>query len=453
MSSIIRFCVQFLIVFVPIVSGTLLLAFFERFSRLEVALISLLMTALPWLFYELMARSEHQHRANKALLHFCNSLEKVFSSMSVIEKKSEEHPRALMAELKLLQGIMHQISIEKEETITASNQTQINLGSTYNKTVQQPNPRAAANTTQKGQTSTQSAPQKKPASTKPIPSAEIVELSPKAKNKKESVSSEIEGETDAEVMIETNRSLTRNELLTVIETALSSDHIEMLVQPIVSLPQRKARHFECFSRIRTPDGNIFTPDHFVHLAEEENLIRLLDNAMLFRCIQMARASVTKKFDVNFFCNVSQHTLSDKFFFNSLIEFFHSNRELGRNIILEFHETAIIEKIDELEPLFRKLKLYDCRFSVDQVTNLNLNVKKLKALNFKYIKFNSESLIHKLHTEEGIKDIKAFKQACNAQNLDVIVSHVEDEKTLIEMNDFHFDFGQGYLFGSPVLSKA
>lgn len=453
MLSFIRFCLQVLIVIVPTTLLSFLVINIATLTKLEIAMASLLSAALPWLFYELLSRNDHQQKASKALLHFCESLEKMFSSMSVLQKKTEENPKELMAELKMLQGILHQITLEKQQRPAASNQTQANLNATYNQVVNEPSPRAfeaAIHTASKEQNREQNVSKQSQDQPHEPASAKVVNFNA---NKDKHTNKEDVEPSESETIIETNKPLTRNQLLTVIETALSSDHIEMLVQPIVSLPQRKARHFECFSRIKTPDGNIFTPDHFVHLAEEENLIRLLDNAMLFRCIQMARASVKKKFNVNFFCNVSQHTLSDKFFFDSLIEFFHSNPELGRNIILEFHEKAVLEKIDELEPLFRKLKLYDCRFSVDQVTNLKLDVKRLHKLNFKFIKFNSESLVNKIQTDEGVDQVKAFKKLCNAQNMDVIISHIEDEKSLVELNDFHFDYGQGYLFGSPVLSKS
>lgn len=242
------------------------------------------------------------------------------------------------------------------------------------------------------------------------------------------------------------------QILNIIEKALNADRIEMLVQPIVSLPQRKARHFECFSRIREEDGTIYTPDHFVHLAEEENLIRLVDNAMLFRCIQMARSSVKKQFDVSFFCKISQHTLSDQFFFESLSEFFHSNRDLAKHIVFEFHEGAIKNNLQKIEPFLRKLHLFDCRFSIDQVTHLDLDIKSLKDLNFKYIKFHSPILTKALGINSGRKQIEDLKKTCDRYNMDLIISHVEEEHALLKLADFNFDYGQGFLFGTPVLSK-
>ncbi len=415
-----NFIIQFLIVFIPTVFSGMIILNYAAMSKLEIALSAFLIAATPWLLLELLQRHTHQKKSNQALLRFCSSLDQVFSSVNTIEKQSAEHPKEMIAELKMLQGILKQIAIERgDETIKE------NLGAPQGQVI--PNDITENN----GNTAEYIRDKTPP----------LVEVSPPDIH-------EVKENEETERTIP----LTRKQLLLIIEEALNSDKIEMLVQPIVSLPQRKARHFECFSRIKTTDGTIYTPDHFVHLAEEENLIRLVDNAMLFRCIQMARSSVKKKFNVNFFCNVSCHTLSDKFFFESLIEFFQSNRELGRNIILEFHETAIFEKLNELEPFFRKLKLYNCRFSVDQVTRFDIDISRLRKLNFKYVKFHSDAIAESIKTDEGIQKVREFKKICNIENIDVILSHVEDEKALLDFNDFHFDYGQGYLFGSPVISK-
>jgi cyclic-di-GMP phosphodiesterase TipF (flagellum assembly factor) len=38
-------------------------------------------------------------------------------------------------------------------------------------------------------------------------------------------------------------------------------------------------------------------------------------------------------------------------------------------------------------------------------------------------------------------------------MDVIVTKVEEEKDLLEILDYQFDYGQGYLFGKPRLNKG
>ncbi len=45
----------------------------------------------------------------------------------------------------------------------------------------------------------------------------------------------------------------------IIRTALTENRVDLYLQPIVSLPSRKAVHYECFSRVRDLDGYIIAP--------------------------------------------------------------------------------------------------------------------------------------------------------------------------------------------------
>lgn len=425
MSAIRNFTLRFLIVFLPMTLTSLIFVNFQVFTKLELALSCLLVAGIPWLLYEILQRVDYQRTANKAMIEFCSSMEHVFTRMNSLEESAQKAPQEMMSELQMLQSIMETL-LEEKEGIPLKQQA------TSGGRPAKPSPPPPHAQREKA----------------PQFSADVIDI------QGAEYTTDSPEDTCPNTVTEdkTTAPLSRKHLLEIIETALNSDSIEMLIQPIVSLPQRKARHFECFARIREKDGTIYTPDHFLHLAEEENLIRLVDNAMLLRCIQMTRSSVQKKFDVNFFCNMSQHTLSDKFFFEGLLEFLNSNRDLARHMIFEFHEKAITEHLDTLAPFLQKLKLYNCRFSIDQVTNLNVDVKRLKTLNFKFIKFHSDVLVETIKTDLGYQQVADFKKECNNQDIDVILSHIEDEKSLLELNDFHFDYGQGFLFGSPVLSK-
>jgi len=63
--------------------------------------------------------------------------------------------------------------------------------------------------------------------------------------------------------------IAEEEILGHIREALGSNRIDLYLQPIVSLPQRRTRHYEAFSRIRTADGRIVTPAQYIEVAKEQ----------------------------------------------------------------------------------------------------------------------------------------------------------------------------------------
>ena len=54
------------------------------------------------------------------------------------------------------------------------------------------------------------------------------------------------------------RSLTREAIVDLIGKAVDANRIDLYLQPIVTLPQRKVRYYEALSRLRTEDGDVIT---------------------------------------------------------------------------------------------------------------------------------------------------------------------------------------------------
>jgi cyclic-di-GMP phosphodiesterase TipF (flagellum assembly factor) len=50
-------------------------------------------------------------------------------------------------------------------------------------------------------------------------------------------------------------------------------------------------------------------------------------------------------------------------------------------------------------------------------------------------------------------MRTMKRALRAAGVSVIVEKIETESALLDLLDFEIDFGQGYLFGEPRLSRA
>ena len=60
--------------------------------------------------------------------------------------------------------------------------------------------------------------------------------------------------------------LERETVLDIVRAALRDDRVDLVLQPIVSLPQRKRRFYECFSRLRTEGGAMVLPEQYIALA-------------------------------------------------------------------------------------------------------------------------------------------------------------------------------------------
>lgn len=242
-------------------------------------------------------------------------------------------------------------------------------------------------------------------------------------------------------------------LLATVREALKEDRVDLYLQPIVSLPQRKRRFYECFSRIRAANGEIIGPDRYLEVAKEARLLTAIDNMLLFRCVQLLRKLRRKDFSAAFFCNIAPHTLSDREFFRDFIEYMESHSELAPNLILEFSQAEIGANLTDFAPDFARLGGLGYRFSLDGVTDTDLDLDSLEEMHFAFLKVDSQTVLHRLNRGGAEADqLRGLKQDVDGRGIDLIVDRIETEATLVELLDFNIDFGQGYLFGEPRQSK-
>lgn len=242
------------------------------------------------------------------------------------------------------------------------------------------------------------------------------------------------------------RDLNAEAILDVVRDSLRDDRVDLVLQPIVSLPQRRRRFYECFSRLRTSDGAMVLPEQYVALAERAGLITAIDNMLLFRCVQLVRKVHRKKENVDFFCNISPHTLTDTDFFKDFVEFLESNEELAPHLVFEFAQADFARWSDAGATLLDRLAYLGCRFSLDRVNDLNLDPPTLASRHIRFIKIEIDRLLSGAQLDHGL--LRALRR----HRIDLIVEKVEDESRLIDLLDYEIDYGQGYLFGAPRLAR-
>jgi cyclic-di-GMP phosphodiesterase, flagellum assembly factor TipF len=247
------------------------------------------------------------------------------------------------------------------------------------------------------------------------------------------------------------RDFDERKILASVETALRDNRVELWVQPVVSLPQRKRRFFECYTRIPAGDGAMVLPEQFVGVAERSGMITAIDNILLFRCIQIVRKLYDRNMSAGFFCNISPRSLQDREFFKQFIALLAEHSAIASSIVFEFPQAAIERHDPELERDLEKLATLGFRFSVDQVADFEFDAIELARRNFRYVKVDANRLIP---PPLGIaeQDPETIKRKLDVAGLDLIVEKVETDAMLVELLDLGIDYGQGYLFGEPRLSR-
>jgi cyclic-di-GMP phosphodiesterase TipF (flagellum assembly factor) len=237
-------------------------------------------------------------------------------------------------------------------------------------------------------------------------------------------------------------------MLETIRASLEENRVDLYLQPIVSLPQRKLRYYEALSRLRAEDGSVIMPAQYIKVAAPAGLMSVVDNLLLFRCVQIVRKLTTRSRDIGVFCNISGDTLADTEFFPQFLDYMQANKDLAGQIIFEFSQAAVLRAGAAGEKNLSFLSGLGFALSMDHVETLALDFVRLKSIGFRYLKVNAEILTRGMNGAGAAVAAEDFKKLLSRHGLNLIAERVEDEKTVVQLLDYTVDYAQGFLFGEP-----
>jgi cyclic-di-GMP phosphodiesterase TipF (flagellum assembly factor) len=222
----------------------------------------------------------------------------------------------------------------------------------------------------------------------------------------------------------------------LIAKAVAEDRVELYLQPIVTLPQRKVRCYEATARLPNEAGEVVAVD----AADRGKL----DSLMLFRCVQVARRLHVKSPDVGVICAISAATLADTDEFKQMLDFATANQALTGTLSLAFSQADY----RRFRPAAREnLAAFAARgfhFALDHVTDLRIEARDLADHGFRFLKAPAALL---LGTSTPVAELLA------RAGIDLIAEGVENEGSVLDLIDHDVRFGQGLLFCAPRPARS
>jgi cyclic-di-GMP phosphodiesterase, flagellum assembly factor TipF len=242
------------------------------------------------------------------------------------------------------------------------------------------------------------------------------------------------------------------EMLAAIRSAIEANRIDLHLQPIVTLPQRKVRFYEAMSRLRTQSGDVVLAAEFISQAEAGGLMPKIDNLVAFRCVQVLRRLLLKNREVGVFCNLSVATLTDAIVFPQLLEFLEANRAIAPALVLEFTQSGLRGAGPIETESLAALRQCGFSFSMDNVTDLRLEPRELASRGFRFVKLRANLILNRggITTDIHPGDLPDLLAR---SGIDLIAERIESEGVVVDLLDYDVKFGQGFLFSPPRPVRA
>ncbi len=239
-----------------------------------------------------------------------------------------------------------------------------------------------------------------------------------------------------------------SQLVASIKTAVEENRLDIYLQPMVTLPQRKVRFYEAVTRLRDDKGQILAADDFIGVAEGAGMIGRIDHAVMLRCVQVLRRLMVRNKDVGVFCNVSAITLGNPTSFAQCLDFLEANRALAPSFVLEFKQATFRNLGPAETENLAALSQRGYRFSIDHVTDLRVEPRELADRGVRFIKVPAALLLDPRQTSASDIHPSDLSDLLGRFGIDLIAEKIEGERAVVDLLDYDVRFGQGFLFAPP-----
>jgi cyclic-di-GMP phosphodiesterase TipF (flagellum assembly factor) len=237
-------------------------------------------------------------------------------------------------------------------------------------------------------------------------------------------------------------------MLNAVRNAVEENRLDIYLQPLVTLPQRKVRYYEAVTRLRDDKDQVIAAEDFIGVAEGAGLIGRIDHAVMLRCIQVLRRLMVRNKEVGVFCNVAAGTLGNTATFSQCLDFLDANRALAPSFVLEFKQSTFRTLGPTETEHLASLAQRGYRFSIDHVTDLRFEPRELADRGVRFIKVPAALLLDPKQSSASDIHPSDLSDLLGRFGIDLIAEKIEGERSVVDLLDFDVRFGQGFLFAPP-----
>jgi len=231
-----------------------------------------------------------------------------------------------------------------------------------------------------------------------------------------------------------------------VAEALQENRLLLYRQQIKSLNEDSISHFEVLVRMRSAQGELIPPVHFIPAAEKYGLIRQIDQWVIEHTFKMIASS--PRDNSSYSINLSGVTLADRDTFTQVVELFEKYQVDTSRICFEITETSAIANIESALYFINKMKDYGCSFSLDDFGSGLSSFSYLQRLPVDVLKIDG-IFVKDMDTNEVnrvfVENIKRTAETMGIKTVAEFVENAVIESMLVEIG---IDFGQGYHIHKP-----
>ena len=239
-------------------------------------------------------------------------------------------------------------------------------------------------------------------------------------------------------------------ILSNIDEALENDYVQVYYQPIVRASTEKLCVWEALARWIDPVKGMITPDKFINILEDYQLIHKLDSHIVRSVASHYKGSVDRWGDT---ANVSMNFSRLDFHLCNLFEVVDdAAREFGvprENLKIEVTESAFMSDIDFVYNQLDKFRSAGYDLWLDDFGSGYSSINVIKDFDFDLMKLDM-TFLDEIETSERARQmlISTIRMA-KELNIQTVCEGVETKEQAELLRSYGCEMLQGYYYGKPL----
>ncbi len=228
--------------------------------------------------------------------------------------------------------------------------------------------------------------------------------------------------------------------------AIAADRVNVYLDPIQGLSERKPRHFEVSVRLLSPSGAEVEQREVMAAARVSGLVPQLDAIKLPRVARIAHRILERGQPSAVLTSMSGESLAEDIFREAASRAIGDGS--GGHLVLSYaqHEVRAFGAV-HWEAL-DLLATWGMRFALEDVVDLDMDFSGLKARGFEFVKLDAGVLLDGMPGAGGIVPAADLCRYLAEIGMTLVVGQIDDEWTMARVLGFGILYGQGALFGAP-----
>ena len=234
-----------------------------------------------------------------------------------------------------------------------------------------------------------------------------------------------------------------------INQALEDNRFRLFAQPIVSLSESGAKHYELLVRMLDDDGSIIPPGDFLPAAERYDLIEKIDSWVVTHAFELLAKHPQFVQEIEFVSiNLSGASLTNGAFLETIFSNLNTSSIDPAKICFEVTETVAISNLSAANTFIELLQESGFRFALDDFGSGLSSFGYLKNLQVDFLKIDGMFVRDIVHDPIDYAMVKSINEVGQVMGMQTIAEFVENEAIQEKLRVIGVDFAQGYGVGKP-----